>query len=173
MNKVSINVCKKDMLKKITSKYIRIKIFDNLEQIKLLNIINYNKKYQKLMGKKLKDYIKESSKIEIEIIPKENIFGEFINVRRNTQIYFNDNKEKIKRKFIRKFDNVLKIRIIINHKIKSLSNLFKDCKCIKKIKFIKFNRDDILDMSRMFSGCLSLEEINFCKFNTKNVINMG
>ena len=43
-------------LTKIRSKYIIIKIFNNLKQKKLLNIINYNKKYQKLMNIKLIDY---------------------------------------------------------------------------------------------------------------------
>ena len=59
-------------LAKIRSKYIIIKIFDNLEQNKLLNIINYNKKYQKLMNKKLIDYKREYSIIIIEIMPEEN-----------------------------------------------------------------------------------------------------
>ena len=67
-------------LTKIRSKYIIIKIFDNLEGNKLLNIINYNKKYQKLMNKKLIDYKREYSKIEIEIIPEENKYGKFINI---------------------------------------------------------------------------------------------
>ena len=34
-----------NILTKIRSKYIIIKIFDNLKQNKLLNITNYNKKY--------------------------------------------------------------------------------------------------------------------------------
>ena len=33
---------------------------------------HYNKKYQKLMNKNIKDYEKEFSKIKIEIIPKKN-----------------------------------------------------------------------------------------------------
>ena len=33
-----------------------------------------------------------------------------------------------------------KIKIIIDYKIKSLSNLFHSCNCIKKIKFKKFNK---------------------------------
>ena len=123
-----MNFSKKQILKKIRSKYIVITIFENLGQKKLLNIINYNKKYQKLMNINLKDYKNEFSKIEIEIIPKENTYGDFIKVSKNTQIYFNDNKEEIKRNFITKDDDVAKIKIIINNKIKSLSRLFYDCK---------------------------------------------
>ena len=63
---------KNSNLTKIKSKYIIIKIFDNLKQNKLLNIVNYNKKYQKLMNIKLIDYKRKYSKIEIEIIPEEN-----------------------------------------------------------------------------------------------------
>ena len=61
-----------NMLIKIRSKYILIKIIENLKENKLLNIIHYNKKYQKLMNKNIKDYEKEFSKIKIEIIPKKN-----------------------------------------------------------------------------------------------------
>ena len=84
------------------------------------------------MNKKLKDYKNEYSKIEIEIIPKKNTSGEFIHFKPNYKIYFIDNKEEIKRKFITKEDNIRKIKIIIYHKIKSLSRFFYNCKCIKK-----------------------------------------
>ena len=124
MAEIKDNFNKNNMLKKIRSKYIVKRIFDNIKQIKLLNIINYNKEYQKLMKIKLKDYINEFSKIEIEIIPKENEYGKFINSRENAQIYFNDNECEIKKKKITKEDNVTKIKIVLNHKIKSLSRLF-------------------------------------------------
>ena len=166
-------------LMKIRSKYIIIKIFNNIKQSKLLNIINYNKSYQKLMNIKLKDYKNEFSKIEIEIIPEENIYGRFIkfynqNIKSNIHIYFNDNnKEEIKRNKVNANDNVTKIKIIIDYKIKSLNRFFQNCKCIKKIKFIKFTNNDIKDMSDMFEGCSSLNELNLSNFNTKNVINMS
>ena len=173
MDEISDNFNKNDLLQKIRSKYIVKIIFDNLKQNKLLNIFHYNKKYQKLMNIKLNDYIIEFSKIEIEIIPKENEYGKFINSIVNAQIYFNDNEKEIKKKKITKKDNVTKIKIVLNNKIKSLSILFYYCKCIKKIKFIKFNRDDIKDMSYMFSGCSSLEELNLSNFNTNNVTEMN
>ena len=44
---------------KIKSKYITVKIFGHLNKNILLNIINYNKKYQKLMNKNLKSYKKK------------------------------------------------------------------------------------------------------------------
>ena len=173
MNKTNINFGNKQMLKMIRSKYIVIKIFDNLEKDKLLNVIRYNKKYQKLMDKTLNDYIEEFLIIKIEIIPKENLFGKFIKLSSDAKIYFNDNKEEIKRNFITKDDNVSKIKIIINQNIKYLSKLFCYCKCIKKINYIRLRREDIYDMSEMFFGCSSLEEINFSNFNTNNVANMS
>jgi len=174
MEETSNNFNKKNIIiKKIRSKYIVKVIFDNLKQNKLLNIIHYNKKYQTLMKIKLKDYINEFSKIVIEIITKKNEYGKFIKFRENAQIYFNDNEEDIKWKNIIKNDNVTKIKIVLNHKIKSLSKLFYKCQCIKKINFTKFNRDDINDMSFIFSRYSSLEEINFTNFNTNNVIKYG
>ena len=163
---------KNNTLNKIRSKYIKIKTFEYLNQNRLLNIIHYNKKYQKLMNINLKYYKNEFLKIEIEIIPKENTYGQFINIsrkniRKNIHIYFNDNENEIESELITKDDNVSKIKIIINSKIKSLSYFFYNCKCVKKIDFIKFNRDDIKDMSYMFYDCSSLDEINLSKFNTK------
>ena len=169
---------KNGILKKVKSKYIIMKIFENLKQNRLLDIIHYNKNYQKLMNKKIFDYQKAFSKIVIEVIPKENVYGMFINsiycksIKSNVEIYFNDDKKEIKRKFITKKDNVKKIRIIINHKIRTLFRFFSHCECIKKISFIKFNKDDIGNMSYMFKGCSNLEEINFDKFNTNNVYSM-
>ena len=165
-------------LMKIRSKYIIIKIFNNIKQSKLLNIINYNKKYQKLMNIKLKDYKNEYSKIELEIILEENKYGRFIkfynqNIKLNIHIYFNDNnKEEIKRNKVNANDNATKIKIIIDYKIKSLNRFFQNCKCIKKIKFIKFTNNDIKDMSYMSDGCSSLNELNLSNFNINNVINM-
>ena len=170
---------KNGTLKKVKSKYIIMKIFENLNQNRLLDIIHYNKNYQKLMNKKIFDYQKAFSKIVIEIIPKEIVYGIFINniycksIKSNVKIYFNDDKKEIKRESITKNDNVKKIRIIINHKIKTLFRFFSHCECIKKISFITFNKDDIGNMSYMFKGCSNLEEINFDKFNTNNVFNMG
>ena len=62
---------KNNILNKIRSKYIKIKTFEYLNQNRLLNIIHYNKKYQKLMNINLKSYKNEYLKIQIEIIPKE------------------------------------------------------------------------------------------------------
>ena len=166
-----------NILSKIRCKYIIIKIFDNIKKRKLLNVINYNKKYQKLMKIKLNDYKKQFSKIEIEIIAKENINGDFINKKyknkSNIYIYYNYNKGETIFKRNNSFDKERKIKIIIKYKIKSLSGLFEDCMNIKKINFIKFNNYEIKDMSRMFYGCSSLEEINFSNFNTNNVTDMS
>ena len=174
MAEIKNNLNKNDNLKRIKSKYIVMRIFENLKQNKLLDIIHYNKKYQKLMNIKLKDYKNEFLNIEIEVIPEENEYGKFINfLNNNIHIYFNDNNEEINKKEITKDDKVTKIKIILNHKIKSLSQLFYYCGCIKKINFIKFKRDDIKDMSYMFCGCWSLEELNFFNFNTNNATNMN
>ena len=51
-------------------------------------------------------------------------------------IYFNDNKEEIKRNYLNENDNVSKIKIIIDYQVKSFMYLFEDCKCIEYICFI-------------------------------------
>ena len=51
--------------------------------------------------------------------------------------------------------------------------MFYECKCIEKIKFIKFKRNNINNMNDMFYGCSSLKELNLNNFNTINVTNMN
>ena len=163
---------------KIKSGYLLIEIFNILKENKKLNIIRYNKHIQNKINIDINDYIKEYSKIEIEIIPEDDKYGRFINIpKRNIphyHIYFNDNKDEQKKTKIDKNDNVKKIKIIItNYKNKTLSELFYCCDCIKKINFIKFSRNDIKGMRKMFCGCYSLKELNISNFNTKSVTDMS
>ena len=178
MAEIINNLNKNDLILKIRSKYIVMLIFDNLKE----ELLRYNKKYQNMMKRKLKDYKNVFSKIEIEIILKENEFGKFINIENKNMnssihVYLNDNKEETKRKrkitFLDSKNNITKIKIVIDNKIKSLSKFFYDCNCIKKINFTKFNNYDINDMSYMFYGCSSLKELNLNNFNTDNVTNMN
>ena len=80
---------KNDSISNIKNKYILKLIFEKLQKNKFLGIIRYNKKLQKLLCIDIINYKIEYCKIEIEIIPFENTYG---------HIYFNDNKEEIKRK---------------------------------------------------------------------------
>ena len=103
-----------------------------------------------------------------------NEYGKFININEEDEkyyhIYFNDNKEEIKRNKINKEDKVRKIKIIIDSEIKSFYYLFYWCKCIESINFKKFFRKNITNMNSMFYGCSSLKELNLNNFNTNNVI---
>ena len=181
--KVEINQTKsKNIFENIKSKYILKRLFDNLKKVKSLEMIKYNKNLQKrrnLNFNDYKDFSEKFSSIEIEIIPANNKFGDFINVKRKYKryyhIYFNDNKEEeIKRKnFLIKEDKVNKINIVIDYQVKSLSELFFNCECIESINFKKFYRNDINNMSYMFSRCSSLKKIKFSSFNTINVKDMS
>ena len=112
--KSSINVSKENnkenesakpnpILENIKSRYILSKIYDNMTKKKKLEIVKYNKKMQNRINLSVKDY-KEYSEtftpIEIEIIPKKDKYGKFININEIDKlyyhIYFNDNKEEIK-----------------------------------------------------------------------------
>ena len=164
--------------KNIKNKYILKLIFDNLLQKNFLKIMRYNKALQIRLNKTLYDFKKESYKVEIEIIPKENKYGKFINLILKTyqdcyHAYFNNNTEEAKKNYITKEDKVSKIKLVLDYPFKNLNALFRGCKCIQKINFIKFNRPDIIDMNVMFRGCLSLEEINLSKLITANVKHMN
>ena len=156
--KSSINVSKENnkenesakpntIIENIKSRYILSKIYDNMTKKKKLEIVKYNKKMQNRLNLDVKDY-KEYCEIEIEIIPTKDIYGIFININENDElyyhIYFNDNKEEIKNKYeIKEEDKVTKIKIIIDYQVKSFNSLFYDCKCIESIHFKKFYRNNV------------------------------
>ena len=149
MNDIKNNSCKK-----VQSPIIMKKIFLLLNKCKLLEIIRYNKAFQNMLFIRKYNYQKEYSKIIIEITPKENIYDVFINNNNNYKsyhIFFNNKfEEEIKRNRINKTDEVSKIKIIIDDKIKSFKGLFNQCKCIKYINFIRFNRKNIINMEDMW-----------------------
>ena len=124
-----------------------------------------------------KNFSEKFSSIELEIIPIQNKYGDFIKIEEKDKkyfhIYFNDNKEEIKKTYLNEEDKVSKINIIIDYQIQSFKKLFFYCKCIKSINFKKFYRNNITDMSEMFYECSSLKELNLSNFNTNNVTIMS
>ena len=165
----------KDIFKNLKNDYFLQKLFHNLLKKKSLNIIKYNKNIRKRINISIKDYKEYSeiySSIEIELKPVDNKYGKFINMNEGDEkyyhIYFNDNKEEIKRNYLNENDNVEKLKIIIDYQIKSFIGLFKECKCIEYISFKKFYRINITNMWNMFFGCSSLKELNLSNFNTNN-----
>ena len=156
----------------INSKYILQLIFNNLNLKIMLKIIQHNKNLQNRLDKGLNDF-EDYSKIEIEILPEANKNVSFINIPYKMgdyyHIYFDNNKEEIKRTYFGHENKIQKIKIIIDYKKNfSLFGLFLDTKNIEKINFIKFNRKDIKNFGSLFSNCSSLKEINFSNFNTDN-----
>ena len=76
----------------IKSKYILMQIFNHLKQKKLFSVIKYNKNIQNKLEINTKDFLD----IEIELIPKENIYDKFIHIKYSDEyyhIYFNDDKK--------------------------------------------------------------------------------
>ena len=180
--KEGVNIGKYNgLLCNINSKYILQKIFENMSQKKSLTIIKNNKIIQQRLDISIdtyKEYFITYTTIEIEIIPIEKVYGKFINISKKEDeqffhIYFDNNKEELKKYELNEDDKINSIKIIIDHQIKSFSNLFEECKCIKSITFKRFNRNNVIDMNNMFTECSSLEEINFSNFNTENVNNMS
>ena len=175
---VSNKIESKDIFKNLKSDYFLRKLFYNLLKKKSLDIIKYNNNIKERMNISIKDYKEYSeiySSIEIEIKPVKNKYGEFINMNENKiyyHIYFNDNKEEIKRNYFNKNDNVSKFKIIIDYQVKSFEKLFYNCECIEHIYFNKFYRNNINNMGFMFCGCSSLKELNLSNFNINNVTYM-
>ena len=152
----------KDQLKFIKSKIILKKIFNNLAKKNLLNMIKYNKIIKERIDININDYKEYSenySSIELEI-KVNNKFGRFINIRSEDEsyfhIYFNDNKDEIKRYYAIDDEQIKNIKIIIDYQIKSLNFLFYRCDNIESIYFKKFYRNNINKMKCLFGLCSSL-----------------
>ena len=134
----------KDIFKNLKNDYFLQKLFDYLLKKKSLDIIKYNKNIKERINISIKDYKEYSeiySSIEIELKPVNNKYGEFINMNENEtyyHIYFNDNKEEIKRNYLKENENVDKLKIIIDYQVKSFEELFSNCECIEYIYFKKF-----------------------------------
>jgi hypothetical protein len=143
----------------LKSDYILKKLFSNMQKRRSLKIIKCNINIQKRLNININNYKNFSerfSSIELEIIPIQNKYGPFIKIKEEDEkyfhIYFNDNKEEIKKTELNKEDKVSKINIIIDHQIESFSRLFYYCDCMESINFKKFYRNNVTDMSNMFLG---------------------
>ena len=168
---------KKSLFDNIKSKYIFKRILSNVLTTKIFSLIKYNKKEQKKLNINMNDY-EELCKTEIEIIPPEFPNDKFINIdneidKKYFHIYFNEDKEEIKRYSLNEKDNINKIRILIDPQIKSFIELFRYCKCIESISFPKFHRINIENMNGMFYFCSSLKNANLSNVITNNVTNMS
>ena len=106
--KKNVNIYNTTSFNKVRTTYILNLIFNNLLMKKLLEIIRYNKKLQTRLNKDI-NYFKKYLQIKIEIIPLENIYGNFINISNNNNyyhIYFNDNKQEVKRHYITEKEHI-------------------------------------------------------------------
>ena len=68
-----------------------------------------------------KNFSEKFSSIELEIMPIQNEYGPFIRIKEEDKkyfhIYFNDNKEEMKKTELNKEDKVSKINVIIDYQI--------------------------------------------------------
>ena len=170
----------KEIFKSLKSDYFLKKLFDFLTKRKFLNIIKYNGNIKNRINVNINNYIEYLeiySPIEIDIKPANNKYGTFINIKKEEEmyyhIYFNDNKEEIKRNYLKDDEQIRTIKIIIDHQVESFEGLFKYCECIEYIYFKKFYRNNINNMASLFSDCLSLKNLDMSNFNTNNVKDMS
>ena len=167
-----------NLLENIKSIYFLQKLLLLVYKGRSLEIIKYNKKIQQKLNININDYKTYWEEIEINIIPVENMYGEFIHITNEEEkphyhIYFNNSDEEIKRTDINEHDKVTSIKIVINNEIKSFQKLFYKCLCIKKLFFERFNRTDITNTQGMFLSFSFLEELELTKFKTNSITDMS
>ena len=173
------------MYNNIKSNYIFKKIIkEYLSKKSYFLLVKHNKKIQNKLGLKLDDYkeyhIRIFNTTEIELIPiselKPDIKYYFIRIKENRgyyHIYFDDQRDEIKRSYITNLDKVKKINIKLDMELKSLAGLFYDCQVLKGIKFTKFNRENFTNMNEMFYQCLYLDKLDIQKLKTSNITSMN
>ena len=181
------NINSQGYLKHIKSIKVLKKIFNNIIQYKYLLLIKHNKELQKKLDINIDDY-RILSQIEIEMTlseyQKDKFFklytteDKYINIinKKDEQyyhIYINNRKEELKTKEHMMNNYIKKVKIIIDYQVQSLEKLFFHCQFIESINFIRFYRNNIINMNSMFRGCSSLKKINMSNFNTKNVLYMN
>ena len=127
LSEVSSNSTKINRLMNIRSKYILKQILDNLQIHITLNIIRYNKNLQNKLNIDINNY-KDCLNIEIEIDVSPEHNGKYIEL--------DDSFYKIEKIKCEENTENEKIKIIINHNIKSLRRIFA-YKRIVKVKFLK------------------------------------
>ena len=167
------------MWKSIKSKIILKKISKILSIKKLLQIIKLNKQIKKSINITIIDYQK-FNQIEIELtlsVEKKILdfdFGE-PNDKKYFHYFIDDRKTELKRDKDKDKEIISnKFKLVIDHKVESLSGLFKSIEELKEIKFIKWNKTNINDISFMFSNCYHLEKIlNFSIIKSQNITNMS
>ena len=158
------------ILGKIIKEYIKKNIY--------LNIICHNKYLQSRLKISNKTY-EECSQIIFELIPINQLFKEknyIVNPRGNEtlfHIYINESNNEFNRFYITPEDKVNKIKVLIDYKIFSIYELFKDCDCLKEIKLTQFYRKGFNDLSKMFNGCSKLEKLDITLLKTTHVTNMS
>ena len=115
----------KDIFNNLKADYFLRILFNNLKRKKVLNIVKINKNIKKRLNININDY-KEYSEaftpIEIKIKPVSNKYGQFINIKEEEKyyhIYFNNNKEEMKRNYINEGEQIQIIKIIIDYQIRS------------------------------------------------------
>ena len=96
-NLISKEKKEKNQIKSVTkyenirADYFLIKVFDNLEKKKTLNIVKYNNNIKKRININIndyKDYSEKYSSIEIEIKPVNNKNDKFINIKDEDKKYY-------------------------------------------------------------------------------------
>ena len=78
-------------MKNIKSDYFLQKLFNNINELRKLEIIKYNKdtlKRLKIIFNIYKEYSEKYSLIEIEIIPVKDKDGRFININQREEKFF-------------------------------------------------------------------------------------
>ncbi|GEO63936.1 BspA family leucine-rich repeat surface protein [Companilactobacillus nantensis] len=57
--------------------------------------------------------------------------------------------------------------------VTNMSQMFLNCRSLKKLDLSSFNTNSVQDMSQMFGGCSDLRMLNITNFDTKKVTNMN
>ena len=68
--------------------------------------------------------------------------------------------------------NIISLKYLNTSNVKTMSEMFTNCKSLTHIDMISLNTSNVTDMNSMFSGCKALKNVSLLPLNTSKVTNM-
>ena len=158
---------------------------DSINLKLLYSIINYDKdnfpNFNHFLNiENIYFYLLDKLEIEYSLINNKSqeirLFGKYFveKNKNNCYLIINNQREELREKYkIKNNEKNIKIILVKEKPIVTVSKMFYNCECLISIKTVnQWNMDKVKDMSYMFCGCISLNYLSsklFSKWNTSEV----
>ena len=153
------------------SKEIEIEEEINIIKLRKKEILcEYNIKEEELKNKiQILNCFDEVKKENLNIIGKDNEKE----IKKNCEIYLNEEKINFNFKYNFEKGNVNKIKIKCINPIINMNYMFYNCLNLISLNLSNFNTNDVINMNNMFFNCIALKDLNLSDLNNNKVKDMN